>query len=30
MIAKDPKIKAIDFSIVQQDPKNSIFFSPTR
>lgn len=30
MIAKDPTMKAIDFSIVQQDPKNAIFFSPSR
>jgi hypothetical protein len=30
MIAKDPGMKAIDYSIVQQDAKNGIFFSPTR
>lgn len=30
MIAKDPGMKAIDYSIVKQDPKNAIFFSPTR
>lgn len=30
MISKDPNMKAIDFSIVQQDPKNAVFFSPSR
>lgn len=26
MISKDPKMKEIDFSIVNQDPQNAIFF----
>jgi hypothetical protein len=30
MICKDPTIKSIDYSIVKQDAKNAIFFSPTR
>jgi|688.fasta_scaffold868390_1 hypothetical protein len=30
MISKDPTIKAIDYSIVKQDAKNAIFFSPSR
>ena len=30
MISKDPALKAIDFSHVQQDPQNGVFFSPTR
>ena len=30
MISRDPALKAIEHSHVQQDPKNAIFFSPTR
>ena len=30
MISKDPALKAIDFTHVQQDPQNAVFFSPTR
>lgn len=30
MIGKDPAMKAIDFSHTNQDPKNGVFFSPTR